>query len=64
MSITVSSATNDELTVLWQGLDFVNRQSLQGEWWKSQAAIVQSLLTQVQAQATTNGIWPIPSIDA
>ncbi len=63
MSITVSSATNDELTVLWQGLDATNRLSLQGEWWKSQSAVVQSLLSQVQSQATSNGIWPIQSLD-
>ena len=63
MSITVSSATNDELTVLWQGLDATNRIALQGEWWKSQSAVVQSLLSQVQAQATSNGIWPIQSLD-
>ena len=63
MSITVSSATNDELTVLWQGLDATNRTSLQGEWWKSQAPVVQALLAQVQAQATSNGIWPIQSLD-
>jgi hypothetical protein len=63
MSITVSSATNDELTVLWQGLDAINRLSDQGEWWKSNYAPLQSLLSQVQTQATTNGIWPIPSVD-
>ncbi len=64
MSITISAATNDELIALWQGLDFLNRQSDQGEWWKSQQSVVVALLSQVQAQAVTNSIWPIPSIDA
>ncbi len=31
MSITVSSATNAELTALWQGLDAINRVDYQGE---------------------------------
>jgi len=63
MSITVSSATNAELTALWQGLDAINRVDYQGEWWSATQQALPALLAQVQAQAITNGIWPIQSVD-
>jgi len=50
MSITISSATPDEMDALTQGLLWLVNERYSGKWWSTSATAAATLLAQLQAK--------------
>ena len=50
MSITISSATPDEMDALTQGLLWLVNERYSGKWWSTSSTAAATLLAQLQAK--------------